>query len=222
LLCGSETTSGCAALRTGQAEKQTISSFSKLQTLREQLKATLPSSLTLDDLHRKKLKEFLTPVFTTLACPVDIDELVKLVADVCGLQDKTILADTEEESPGTLSELLPDSRADIAQEFERRAYLQKLWSEICELPERQRAALLLNLKDAQGGSGLALFPLTGTASFQQLAQALSRSAEELARLWNDLPLDDLQIAESLKLTRQQVINLRKSARERLSRRLKDY
>jgi hypothetical protein len=38
-------------------------------------------------------------------------------------------------------------------------------------------------------------------------------------LWKELPLDDLTIAGRLGATRQQVINLRKSARARLVRRL---
>jgi predicted DNA-binding protein (UPF0251 family) len=45
------------------------------------------------------------------------------------------------------------------------------------------------------------------------------STEELAALWNDLPLEDLRIAEMLGISRQQVINLRKSARHRLARRV---
>jgi hypothetical protein len=47
-------------------------------------------------------------------------------------------------------------------------------------------------------------------------------ADRFAELWNDLPLDDARIAELLKLTRQQVINARKSGRERLARRLKGF
>jgi hypothetical protein len=44
-------------------------------------------------------------------------------------------------------------------------------------------------------------------------------AEELARMWNDLPIDDMRIATRLGIKRQQVINLRKAARARLARRL---
>ena len=54
---------------------------------------------------------------------------------------------------------------------------------------------------------------------QQIAELLERSPQEFHGLWNRLPLDDLSIAQLLGLTRQQVINLRKSARERLSRHL---
>jgi hypothetical protein len=37
-----------------------------------------------------------------------------------------------------------------------------------------------------------------------------------------LPLDDLELAAHLAVTRQQIINLRKAARARLARRLKDF
>lgn len=194
----------------------------QLQTLRENPNALFASSLLVEDLHRTKLKELLTTIFEHLKSPVEIDDLVKLVADVCGIKDRAIAVDTGEEAPVNLSELLPDTRTDIELEFEQRAYLKQLWLQICELPERQRRALLLNLKDAQGGCGIALFPLTETATFRQLAQALLISVEELSELWGELPLDDLRVAALLGITRQQVINLRKSARERLARRLKDY
>jgi hypothetical protein len=42
---------------------------------------------------------------------------------------------------------------------------------------------------------------------------------DLDELWDELPLDDLKIAARLGMTRQQVINLRKSARARLARRM---
>ncbi len=66
------------------------------------------------------------------------------------------------------------------------------------------------------------FPATGIATMRQLAQALEMSAESFAEVWNDLPIEDTRIAELLGLTRQQVINARKSGRERLARRLKGF
>jgi hypothetical protein len=90
------------------------------------------------------------------------------------------------------------------------------------LPLNQRAALLLNLKDAEGRGCIALFTVTNIATLRELAEALEMKAEILAELWNKLPLEDAKIAELLKLTRQQVINARKSARERLARRLRGF
>lgn len=91
-----------------------------------------------------------------------------------------------------------------------------------QLPRNQRAALLLNLKETSGFGCITLFPVTGIATFRELADALEMSAESFAELWNELPLEDAKIAELLGLTRQQVINARKSGRERLTRRLKGF
>jgi hypothetical protein len=51
-----------------------------------------------------------------------------------------------------------------------------------------------------------------------LAGTLEMDRGALDRLWDRLPVDDQTIAKRLGLTRQQVINLRKSARARLARR----
>jgi RNA polymerase sigma factor (sigma-70 family) len=101
-----------------------------------------------------------------------------------------------------------------------RQTLQRLWSEVRLLPVRQRGALLLNLRDTAGGNAVALIPLSGVATFDELAASLEMTAETLAEIWSELPLPDLRIAELFGITRQQVINLRQAARERLSRRMK--
>ena len=43
------------------------------------------------------------------------------------------------------------------------------------------------------------------------------SVDELTRVWNGLPLDDLKIAARLGLNRQRVIDLRRTARQRLNK-----
>jgi hypothetical protein len=101
--------------------------------------------------------------------------------------------------------------------FEQREHLQKVWSEIKEMPVRHRVALLLNLKDKQGDCVVWLFPILRVASIKQIAQMLEFPTEEFAAFWRELPWDDVKIAEHLNLTRQQVINLRQSARARLVR-----
>ena len=103
--------------------------------------------------------------------------------------------------------------------LEQRLYLQSVWTEVCRLPVLQRAALLLNLRDTQGGSAIFFIPHLRIATKKQISEMLELTEEEFGALWNDLPLDDLRIAQRLGITRQQVINLRKTARERLARRI---
>ena len=102
--------------------------------------------------------------------------------------------------------------------LERREDLASLWNEIVLLPLPQRIALLLNLRGGGSGSAIALLVLLGVTTFDALAAALAMTGEELAAIWSALPMDDLTIAERLGVSRQQVINLRQSARKRLGRR----
>ena len=117
---------------------------------------------------------------------------------------------------------LADPAPDAALVFERRTYLSRLWQEIRQLPPRQAAALILNLRDGQGGNAAALLPLTGIATLREMAGAVGLPPEKLAEIWHLLPLEDSALAGLLGVTRQQVINLRKSARERLARRMRGY
>ena len=162
-----------------------------------------------------KLFEIVRHVFRRSSGPLTFDDLLAVVIAHPGIreqfQDPQLHPDKEVDS-------LADPRSHL--ESRKKPYLERLWSEICGLPSKQRVALLLNLRDREGRDAIAALPLTGIASISQIAVALEMAKEELAELWNDLPLDDSRIADRLHLTRQQVINLRKSARERLTYRMK--
>ncbi len=167
-----------------------------------------------------RLGDLLGRIFNWLQLPVELDELTGIIAAVTKTKDKLIVQETvDEDGHQTLADVA-DVRVNIATEVEQKIYLQKLWREICQLSPPHCAALLLNLKDAQGGSAINLFLFTGVTTFSQIAKVLGLTEMSLAQLWNGLPLNDLTIAERLGVTRQQVINFRKSARERLARRMK--
>jgi hypothetical protein len=156
--------------------------------------------------------DLLARIFERFAGPVDFDELVGIVCQIWGVDDPPA-------APETAARDLESGDADPAERMELRQWMQEVWREIRELPQAQRAALLLNLRSASGGSAAALIPLTGVASVREIAETLGFSPEAFAAIWNRLPLDDLAIAEQLGVARQKVINLRKSARERLIRRM---
>jgi hypothetical protein len=165
------------------------------------------------------LSQLLTAIFKWTAAPVELDVLVSLVAELWNIKDEAAQKENDKAKP--LFDNLPDKRPSVARNFDHKAYLQSLWSEITQLSPRHAAALLLNLKDEQGGSAIDLFLFTGIATFAQLASALAQSEEWLAEIWNHLPIDDERIAGHLGLARQQVINLRKTARLRLARRMNE-
>ena len=168
----------------------------------------------------KELADTVAAIFNHVRGPIEFDDLLSAVASLVGVSDQPIESLAEDED--AVASVANRSEPDQAWRVEKRMFLQRLWEELQQLPRNQRAALLLNLKESSGVGCITLFPATGIATLRQLANALEMSAESFAELWNDLPLEDARIAELLGLTRQQVINARKSGRERLTRRLKGF
>src|SRR5258708_921814 len=151
----------------------------------------------------------LLAIFRHLGAPVSLDALTDATASLWGISDSF----RPVEEPPQQTEPAPLARA------EARQFLGAIWAEIRQLRAPHRAALLLNLRDGDGINAIPQFLLLGIARFDEIASTIGVAPEELAEIWNSLPLDDLKIAEMLGATRQQVINFRKTARERLARRM---
>jgi hypothetical protein len=201
--------------------KQTISAQQKTR-LRDWLlssERTLPPDDRRDE---SDPTETLLMLFNTVGCPVELDELVNAVTELWGISEPSESTTLSVRETGEIYDDLADSRAATDITLDQRRFLQRLWSEILQLPPRQRSALLLNLRDEQGAGVLALLPLIDVASMETIAQALELTEEEMAQFWYDLPLDDAAIARLLNVTRQQVINMRKAARARLRRRMRIF
>jgi hypothetical protein len=162
----------------------------------------------------RQLRRVLDSIFHDLNRPVGLDELVGLVAETLGITDGLSFVASENS--------IVDQRTDAASELILNSRVSALWDEICSLPLRQRIALLFNLRDSRGRSAIGLFPLLNVASMERIADALEMPAQELAGLWNRLPMEDAMVAKHLGITRQQVINLRKSARQRLANRTRSF
>lgn len=170
-----------------------------------------PVSVTWNDsIGQAQIARALDHVFEHVRKPVELERLVEKVAELFQL-------------PVDPAQVTPGERVDEAVSVESslvyRSALVEVWREIDQLPPRQRTALLLGLRDENGSPILSLLVLLRIVTFDELAAAVELSAEELAAIWDRLPLPDLEIADRIGLTRQQVINLRKSARQRLGRRL---
>ncbi|OFW08072.1 MAG: hypothetical protein A3H96_22005 [Acidobacteria bacterium RIFCSPLOWO2_02_FULL_67_36] len=151
----------------------------------------------------------LSAIFEWVRGPIELDRLITTAAALLGVTDDPRRFDAHDDGLGE-----PDTMSDAANEVEQRQNLSAAWAEIRGLPRRQRVALLLSLSEIH------VFPVEGIVSIRQVARELDIPDEELAELWNRLPLEDMEIARYLGLTRQQVINLRKAAHDRLGRRMR--
>ncbi|MGH8093684.1 MAG: hypothetical protein ACREIF_09455 [Chthoniobacterales bacterium] len=148
------------------------------------------------------LPELIARIFRWLGGPIELRDLTTALAEVPGI------AGTPAPTSGNSSAAF-DPRQSPAEDLVWKEYLGWLWREIGTLSDRQRRAFLLHSEI------LREFELLGVASIRSVALALGLAGTELAELWNRLPLDDLTIAGMLACTRQQVINLRRVARDKL-------
>jgi len=159
--------------------------------------------------NRAQLVKLVPEVLRAAGGPLELDVLVSTVARLIDLEPQRAEVDLASVEPVT--ELAADDVMAL------RTTVRELWDDVRRLAAKQRVALLLNLRDANGNDCLSLLPLTRTATMAEIAAALEMPAETLAALWNDLPLSDARIGEILGATARQVIKLRRLARERLHR-----
>jgi hypothetical protein len=185
----------------------------------------------IEHLGREHWQRLLTALFKALGAPLTIEDLVALITALFGMPD--------ENGPPPPPPLPPPR-----DQSEMRETLRQLWRAIVQLPPRQRMAYLLN----PSGGEIDIFPWHGIASISEIGESLALTAEQYERLWAALPLDetvpqgqvmrtpkeqfallwtflpleDSLIAEVLHATRQQVINLRRVARDRLQQQLRAF
>jgi hypothetical protein len=174
-----------------------------------------PADVKLSD-SQFKSDEFLSNLFEHSVGPIGFDEVVKLAAETWHVHDSPVESIDTAGTESGHQFISSEPRVDLA--LEQRLLFEQVWREVCQLPVLQRAALLLNLRDSSDGGVISFLPFLGVASKEELARLLEMSQEDFQELWNELPLDDSRIAKMFGITRQQVINLRKTARERLVRR----
>jgi hypothetical protein len=170
------------------------------------------------------LVELVAAILQRAGGPLTLDHTVQIIAALQNLQeDVQISARPGEEDEGEDFILrLPAPQPGQDRVLLVKQFLQRILETMATMSLRHRYALLLNLRDEQGGNALWLFPPTGVASLGRLASLLEMSPPQLAELWPRLPLPDVEIARLLDCERSQVINCRNSVRRVLLKLRKDF
>ena len=188
--------------------------------------------------------ELVNGIFQWVDHPIRYDDLVRIVCELKRVGEGAAFIRVDEEDERSIGELLPDAGPRPDEVAEWSEFLRRLWAEIEQLPVFQRIAYLLNF--TAGECQLELFWTYGVVSLRGIGAALQLTADQFERVWPELkltdeerrkaetltgydekfallwrylPLTDLMIAKLLGTERQKVINLRKAAGARLSRRL---
>lgn len=160
------------------------------------------------------LPELLARLFRWLNTPLELDELTNHVAHLQGITDHIphSLEGLATVAERDMDHFLPPSSHDVASEvmeaLSSELFRKRIWNILCEVPARQRIALLLAMPREE-------VLLLGRVS--EIAEAVELTLPQFTEVWKDLPLSDKEIAERLEITPKQVSNLRKCARERIFR-----
>ena len=194
-------------LQGAQKTTQPASTTPKLQLLAVDPFAVAREAFNGRDWRSMDLAGLLAGLFRWLHSPVELRHLLDAVAELLAVSDEKVSLEmqpalarrTEFVDPGT-------SAVDSLKWLE---YLRWLWTELARLSMPQRTAFLLHSDVTRE------LDFRGVASLREIAAVLAFSPEQFATVWPELPQDDATIAQRLNLQRQQVINLRRVARDRL-------
>lgn len=180
----------------------------KLQWLLVDVTAAAAQAFGRREVGRDDIVFAVTQLFTWLDHPIELRDLVSVLVEVMGLRRSCVGQESADE--------VLSSYGSPREETIWKEYLLWLWLQMEKLSPRQCVSFLLNSNVIRD------FELFGMASIRTLAPRLAMTPEHLAVLWQRLPLDDLALAAELQCTRQQVINLRRVARDSLGKAWSDY
>ena len=139
-------------------------------------------------------------VLRTLGRPIELSGLTSIAADLAGIREPSYISRSgasPDRGDPELADLPGDPSPSVVRRLELRERVEMLWSEVLLLSSRHRVALLLSAR-ASSGAAIWLVVDLGVASFRDVASTLEMTMEELAELWNRLPLDDREIGIRLR------------------------
>lgn len=194
-------------------------SYGKVQDLRRNSGSLAGAGVFYDETRDTNPAELLAVIMEWAGAPVEFDEFITIVSDLWFMREPAAF---EKQQPANRIETVEDPRANLEFRVEQHLYLESLWQAIKQLPVNHRRALLLHLSDAQGRDLTTLLVRIRVSTVQEVMATLEMDAATFGVIWKELPMQDSDIAEYLGLTRQQVINLRNSARRILRRGLRQW
>lgn len=201
-------------LQNMRAASHTRPSTPKLQLLAVDPMAVARAAFRGRDWQRMDLAELLGQLFRWLEQPLELRELIDALVEMLELSGTKVALDVA--SAGSAAPEFIDPQPSPSDALRWTEYLRWLWLELGRLSIAQRTAFLLHSEVIRE------FDLRGVASLRQIAALLALSPEQFVAIWPQIPQDDATIAERLQLQRQQVINLRRVARDRLGAAWRDW
>lgn len=164
------------------------------------LNAFLETHFADEDVKVAPLSRVVRELLEWMGGPVEIDVLVRILAYVRDIREQQTesLDDVEFESSFR-------GRIGLAQsDVETHELLGQLWRIVRRLTPKQRDAFALRFCDQDGRNLFTVLRAAGIVDWKDLAEGMGRSAADVARLWQQMPMDSATIARELRTSRDNV------------------
>jgi hypothetical protein len=172
-----------------------------------------------EDVRRAPLSQIVVELFDWIGGPIEVDLLVRMVGYLLKIKDDRIESLSEQSivrGAASLSVITQSGESHV----ETRELLAWLWAAVIKLPSEQRDAFAFRFEDPAGQGFFEVLVAAGIVNWDELAQGMGRSVEEVARLSMRMPMDAATAADELGVLPTKVWKWRFRAIQRLKIELK--
>jgi RNA polymerase sigma factor (sigma-70 family) len=169
-----------------------------------------------EDIARVPLTKLTAELLKWIDEPIDLDELVNVTSILLDVKDYPAES-IDDEAKTYLEARIADTTLISDPGLDSEKLLRHLWRAVLALPKNQRDAFCLRFETDGGEDLFTLLFETHITTPPEIAQQMSRSLEELMRMWASMPMEYADIATELNLTIRQVRKSRFDALRRLEK-----
>jgi len=172
-----------------------------------------------EDVRVAPLSQIVAELFDWIGGPIEVDLLVRMVGYLLKIKDDRIESLTEQAEARWNANLSVNTESGESH-VEAKELLAWLWRAVTQLPAEQRDAFAFRFEDPAGQGFFEVLVAAGIVNWDELAQRMGRSVEEVARLSMRMPMDGATAADELGVLPKNVWKWRFRAVQRLKIELK--
>ena len=167
-----------------------------------------------EDVRFAPVSQIVAELFYWIGGPVEINVLVRMIAYLRDIQDE-IIESVDDPSPATSDAYFVSSTRSDESHVDANELLVRLWQAVIQLPAEQRDAFALSFEDEAGQDLFTMLRAAEIVNWDEIAQGMGRSVQEVVRLRGRMPMNGASVAEELKASRENVYKWRFRAIRRL-------
>ena len=167
-----------------------------------------------EDVRLAPVSQIVAELFHWIGGPVEIDVLARMIAYLRDIKDQQIES-LDDPSPARWDVYFISSAQSGESHLEANELLARLWQAVIQLPAEQRDAFALSFEDEAGQDLFTVLRTAEIVNWDELAQGMGRSVQEVAWLRVRMPMDGASVADELRASRENVYKWRFRAIRRL-------